>query len=81
MKQQDIAVIIVIIFFAGIFSFLVSNKFISPSDKKLNAEVVEEIQSDLMVPDKTVFNAEAINPTVRIQIAPSSNAQPFNNSN
>jgi hypothetical protein len=81
MKQQDIAVIIVIIFFAGIFSFLVSNKFISPSDKKLNAEVVEEIQSDLMFPDKTVFNAEAINPTVRIQIAPSSNAQPFNNSN
>lgn len=79
MKQQDIAIVIVIVFFAGIFSFIVSSKFITPSNEKLTAETVGPIDSNFTVPDNSMFNAEAINPTVRIEIAPGDNGQPFSN--
>ena len=78
MKQQDIAVILIIVFFAGIASFFASNKFITPNKHDKKAEVVTAISSDFLLPDKKVFNNEAVNPTVRIQIAPSDNTQPFN---
>lgn len=77
MKQQDIAVVIIIVFIAGVFSFIVSTKFITPSSDKRIAEVVNPIDPTFTVPDKDVFNAEAINPTVKIEIAPSGNGQPF----
>jgi hypothetical protein len=79
MKQQDIAILIIIVFFASIFSFVVSNKYISPSDEKLSAETVSAIVPEFSIPDKTVFNSDAINPTVRIEIAPITNPQPFTN--
>lgn len=81
MKQQDVAVLIIIVFFAGIASFIVSSKFITPSNDKLTAETVTPIQAEFPLPDSKVFNAEAINPTVRIEIAPGNNPQPFNNEN
>lgn len=79
MKQQDIAVVIIIVFFAGIFSFVITNKFVAPSNKKLEAQVVEPITSEFTVPDSKVFNSEAINPTKLIEIAPNANNQPFAN--
>lgn len=80
MKQQDIAAIIVIVFIAGIFSFFVSSKFITPSSERRTAEVVSAIDAAFSVPDKKVFNENAINPTVKIEIAPGGNEQPFSNS-
>lgn len=77
MKQQDIAALVAIVFIAGIFSFIVSNKFITPTDKKLTAQVVEPITSDLILPPSDVFNTNAFNPTVQIEIGPNNNNQPF----
>ncbi len=77
MKQQDAAVVIAIVFLAGIFSFFISATFITPSDKKLTTEVVSPITTDFQLPSSEVFNTEAINPTVRIEIAPTNNNQPF----
>lgn len=79
MKQQDIAIVIVIIFFAGIVSFVVSSKFITTGSKNLQAEVVTEISPSFTLPDDSVFNSAAKNPTVRIEIAPVTNPQPFTN--
>ena len=79
MKQQDIATIIVIVFIAGIFSFIVSAKFITPTSEKRTAETVTAITPDFALPDTKVFNSEAVNPTVRIEIAPGENNQPFSN--
>ena len=75
MKQQDIAVVIIIVFFAGIFSFFISSKLIKTNVK--TAEVVTPIVSDFPLPDKKIFNSDAVNPTVRIEIAPGDNNQPF----
>ena len=79
MKQQDLAVIMVIVFMAGIFSFFLTSKFITPSNSKLSAEVVSAIESDFPEPSDTVFNSTAINPTVNITINPNANNQPFTN--
>lgn len=77
MKQQDIATVIVIVFITGVFSLIVASKFITPSNEKLSAETVSAITPDFQLPDDSVFNSEAINPTVKIEIAPGQNQQPF----
>lgn len=78
MKQQDIAIIIVIVFIASILSFFASNKFIAPAEKR-TAETVSRVTSEFNLPDNKVFNDTAINPTVKIEISPSDNGQPFEN--
>lgn len=77
MKQQDVAVLIVIIFVAGVGTFFAANAFIKPEPQNTTAEVVEPINSDFPLPSTGVFNTESINPTVPIQIAPNTNNQPF----
>lgn len=79
MKQQDIAILIVVVFVATVSSFIVVNQFISPSTKRLSAPVVKPIVPDFVLPDKSVFNGEAINPAASIQIAPNENSNPFQN--
>lgn len=77
MKQEDIATLIIVVFVAGVASFLISSKFITPSSEKLEAETVAPITADFQLPDKKVFNDQAINPTVKIEIGTSTNTDPF----
>ena len=77
MKQQDLIIVAVIIFLAGIFSYIVSNKFITPSNQIQTAEIVTAIDPNFQLPDATVFNDKAVNPTVKIQIKPGTNKSPF----
>lgn len=77
MKKQDIAIIIAVVFFAAVFSLLVSKVLFQASSKNLTAEVVEPISPDFHQPDPRVFNDQAINPTQLIKIGDTSNPQPF----
>lgn len=78
MKQQDIALIIVVAFVAGIFSLLLTQTiFVSKDSRNLSAETVEPIVAEFNVPDVKVFNKDAVNPTQLIQIGDSSNPAPF----
>lgn len=78
MKQKDIALIIVVAFFAAIFSLLLTKAvFVSSDKKQLSAETVDPISSEFNEPDKRVFNEGAINPTQLIQIGDGSNPTPF----
>lgn len=79
MKQQDIAVVIVIVFFAGIFSFFISNKFFSTNNNLQEGEVVQAISSEFTIPESKYFNSDSINPTVKIEISPNNNKEPFTN--
>lgn len=80
MKQKDIAIIAITVFIAGIFSYVICNNFLfKPADLKQKAEVVAPITSDFTLPDKTVFNVDATNPTKVIEIGPNTNDQPFTN--
>jgi hypothetical protein len=81
MKQQDIAILIIIVAFAGAFSYFISTNYITPSNEKLSAQVVQPITTEFPTPDKSVFNDQAVNPSVRIEIAPNQNPNPFTNPN
>jgi hypothetical protein len=77
MKQKDIALLIIVVVAAGMFSFFVSRYFISSGAKNLEAQVVEPISTEFQKPDERVFNDKALNPTQLIQIGNTSNSQPF----
>lgn len=78
MKQKDWALILVIVFISGIFSYFIANIFVSsPTKKPIQVEVVEKISSDFVKPDSKYFNSQSVDPTQLIQIGDSSNQKPF----
>ncbi len=69
MKQKDIVVIIVVVFFSGVASYFISSKlFVKSSDTQREVKVVETINPAFNTPDKNYFNANSVNPTQTIQI-------------
>ena len=78
MKQQDVAMIIVIVFISGVLSFFVSNKLISPPKHNLKAPIVQPISSEFNLPSQKYFNGESINPTQIIHIGDNTNQTPLN---
>jgi hypothetical protein len=79
MKRSDIALLILIASITLVISFLVVKAlFGEPSAGQTTVEKVEPILGTLDKPPTTVFNKDAINPTVVIQIGGDpSNQQPF----
>jgi hypothetical protein len=80
-KQKDIALIVVIVVFSAIVSLFASKAlFSSPKDRQQQVEVVEAIDPNFPTPDKTYFNAQAVDPAQNIQIGDNNNTNPFNSS-
>jgi hypothetical protein len=78
MKQKDIALIVLVVFFSAVISFFVSRLvFTSSSQRSLTAEVVQPIDPTFNQPDEAFFNEKSINPTQLIKIGDSNNDQPF----
>jgi len=78
MKQKDIALIVVIVFFSAIVSLLLSNKiFVSSKNRQQKVEVVQPISADFPKPDDRYFNDKAFDPTQPITIGQNANPQPF----
>jgi len=78
MKKNDIALLILIVSISLIASFVILKAIVGDGKNNLvKADVVEPITSQVVTPDPAVFNKNAINPTVKIQIGDSANKQPF----
>lgn len=77
MKQKDVALIIVIVFISGLFSFLLSRVVIDSDNKKQEVEVVEPISAEFSQPSDKYFNANSTNPTQLIQIGENQNESPL----
>lgn len=78
MKKNDIALLVLIASIALVVSFLlVKTLFGEPQADQTKVEKVEPISSTLTKPSPTIFNSDAINPTVVIQIGNPANQQPF----
>ena len=78
MKKNDIALIILIVSISMVVTYFVAKAMIGdPKSKQVTAEVVEPITSELVPPSGKIFNRDAINPTVVIQIGNPANQQPF----
>lgn len=78
MKKNDIALIVLIVSISLVISyFIVKGILGNPKNDQTTAEVVEPITPNLVQPSNQIFNRDAINPTVVIQIGNPSNQQPF----
>ncbi len=80
MKQQDIALIIVVVAVSALLSFFVSNFLLGGTDRSTEVEVVTPIRSEFNRPNERFFNSSSLNPTIDIVIGDDGNQQPFNNS-
>lgn len=69
MKKTDIAMIILIATVSVVVSFfVVRNVFNNASSEQVKVKTIEAISSDVQAPDEKVFNSNAINPSVEVQI-------------
>ncbi|OGL22667.1 hypothetical protein A2707_05135 [Candidatus Saccharibacteria bacterium RIFCSPHIGHO2_01_FULL_45_15] len=81
MKNTDIAAIILIASLSMLVAYFVADAVIGkPSSESVKVKTVDAISPSVVAPDSTVFNEDAINPTVEViigdQAASSSAAQP-----
>ncbi len=77
MKKSDIAMIILIASITAIIAFVVGNSIpaLKPDKDGVKVPTTEKIESDVKTPDPTVFNKDAINPTVQTVIGGSQSGQ------
>lgn len=69
MKKTDVATIITIALLSiGAAYFLAVALIGQPSSESVKVKTVEAISTEVTDPDPTVFNADAINPTVEVII-------------
>lgn len=69
MKKADIVTIVTIALLSmGAAYFLAVTVIGQPSSDTVKVKTVEAVSSEVVEPDRTVFNTEAINPTVEVII-------------
>lgn len=82
MKQKDITLIIVVVFFSAVLSLLFSKLVIStPKNRHQQVEIVDPISDNFPDTDKKYFNEQSVDPTQIIRIGDSTNSQPFSTKN
>lgn len=78
MKRSDIALLILIVSITLVISFLsIQALFGQPNNEAVAVERAESVSADIVPPSPAIFNSDAINPTVVIQIGNPANQQPF----
>lgn len=78
MRKNDIALIVLIVSVSLVATYFVARAIIGePKNDLVQVEVVEPIAPDIVQPSPQIFNKDAINPTVNIEIGNSANEQPF----
>lgn len=77
MKQKDIALVMMVVVFSAIVSFIVSNVLLGGTSHVSQVETVQAINSDFDLPGDEFFNQDALNPTKLIQIGDTNNPDPF----
>ena len=69
MKRSEIALIVLIAGTSIIVAYFAANALIGkPSPKDSTVRTITKIESKVEKPDPTIFNKDAINPTVEVSI-------------
>ena len=77
-KQNDIALIILITSIALVASWFVAGSIInSPDNRSQEVEIIRPISADFTIPPESVFNDNAINPTELIRLTGNNTQKPF----
>jgi hypothetical protein len=69
MKKSDIAAIILIASISMLIAYFIADAVIGkPSSESVKVKTIAPIAADVQQPDSTIFNKDAINPTVEVVI-------------
>ena len=69
MKNSDIAGITFIASLSVIVAFFIADAVIGrPTDESVRVKTIDPITAEVETPDSSIFNADAINPTVEVVI-------------
>lgn len=69
MKKTDIAMIILISTVCVLVAFFVTRSLMGNSTSDtIKVKTIEKIDADITPPDTAIFNKDAINPAVKVQI-------------
>lgn len=80
MRKSDWALVFLIVGMVGFASYFIVNAIMPvDSDNPVSVPTAAKINTAVDEPAETVFNDNAINPTVRSSIGDQSNKQPFKN--
>lgn len=78
MKKSDLAILALIVSLTLVITFLIVKAvFGEAKNDSTKVEKADAISSSIVEPSSKVFNRDAINPTVVIQIGNPANQQPF----
>lgn len=73
MKKTDVAMIILIASVSVVVAFFTAKAIFGDTyDGKANVKTIEKIDSSIVQPSSKIFNKDAINPTVQVEINSSS---------
>lgn len=76
MKKSDVAMIILIASISVLTTYFVANSMIGGlKTEAVNVKTAEPITAEVIDPDPKIFNSEAINPTVRVEIGGTDQSQ------
>ncbi len=77
MKKSDLAMIILIASMTAFIAFAIGNSIpaLKPNKAGVKVPTAEKVESEVTAPDQTVFNKDAINPTVQTVIGGSQSGQ------
>lgn len=71
MKKTDLAMIILIAAVSVLVAFFGTNAILGDAaSEEQKVPTIEEISSTIQDPDPAIFNSDAINPAVEVQITP-----------
>ncbi len=71
MKKTDIAMIILIASVSVLIAFFATRAIFGDSaNESVTVKTIERMETDITPPDEAIFNANAINPAVEVQITP-----------
>lgn len=74
MKKTDIAMIILIAGISAVVAYFATDFFVGDRiEEKVSVPTVNVITSDITDPDPKIFNEDAINPSIEVQINAPSN--------
>ena len=69
MKKTDIAMIIFIATISVLASFFITRSILGdPNTETVTVKTIEAIDIEIVEPDKSIFNSDAINPAVKVEL-------------
>lgn len=78
MKKTDMAMIILIASISALIAYFVAKAVIgTPKQSDVTVKTAEPISSQVEEPDSSIFNKDAINPTVERRTGQSADSLPF----